>query len=919
MKFGRLVSISFVFALWIASAFAQTGGVLSGGAGPGSYIFNVSDFSGGNHPFRNFVKVMVQNPAPTFAWPAILNNDGYPQSTPSALVSHQITIPSTTSVYSGNWVIKWTGTAGASGRSGMRLTPGSGSLTLVSDPGSCVQANNAAGMFFTGTDCRVVFTPPAAQTSFNFDWINTGTISGVLTGNLGPMTGLTIVRADQEAGLDAGDPWNPDYITMLGPNDGTPLVPPLQAKGLNPGVLRFLAWANINSSNRASYNYEVPNFISYRVDQYPTSAWAGTASFSADAYTIAAPSGWAGLVDGATVQFFTTSANTTTTPVANVGGTGNIVIQSSSLNQQFISVISAGSIAANSNNTLVYSAKMNVWTLRQKGLSPTTPYSMQIALCNKLKKPCWLQLPHRIDNASVCSMAAAWSTQLNAPLKLFLEFDNEEGTTGFAFEQTSYGQTVGANGYGFPNPAFPIGLHNYYALKTRTLFPIFTGCWTGGSNRIVRVGAALIFQPVSNVASIRFGGGNQTYSAAGLYTTGVTSASITGSIAVNADGTYGAKFGTLTVSSTISGSVQLGQTITCSGCAANTQIVAFRSGATWVVSNPTVVSSTAMSLASGAIVTNYTTAPDRPIDYYDTTSIAMYWVGPNVPQVNSTGDGNYIVLQTSKPVTAITNFNPGRVTCTGSAYSNGDRVALPSVGGMTQLAGAYTTVLAVSGDSFDLSNTVDSNGSAISSDTTSYGAWTSGGSCQRVVPGLNDALLNAAANYANGSPALIASALSWYENDIRSGTRLDSNGTPQLGNGTLLYFQAGTGGISSFKAWQDSITVPFNKPFDAYEGGYSGIAITTPTGSKLGLTGAQITQINNFRVGFKNSDNFRQVTNDIALLTLTFTHFRSPSWLSEVGLVNGVPSEWALFSGDLYSAPYKSFTGVANFNSGLAP
>ena len=75
----------------------------------------------------------------------------------------------------------------------------------------------------------------------------------------------------------------------------------------------------------------------------------------------------------------------------------------------------------------------------------------------------------------------------------------------------------------------------------------------------------------------------------------------------------------------------------------------------------------------------------------------------------------------TKTITAITQANPGKVTAVGHGYSNGDRVLLSAIVGMTQLNGVRATVTVVDVDNF-----------TIGIDTTAYTAYSSAGTAQKV-------------------------------------------------------------------------------------------------------------------------------------------------------------------------------------------
>lgn len=86
-----------------------------------------------------------------------------------------------------------------------------------------------------------------------------------------------------------------------------------------------------------------------------------------------------------------------------------------------------------------------------------------------------------------------------------------------------------------------------------------------------------------------------------------------------------------------------------------------------------------------------------------------------------------IIVESSKPISAITKANPGVVTSTAHGYSDGDEVFLNEVGGMTQLNGRPFVVDNATANTFTLE---DVFGNAV--DTTNYTTYTSGGIAERV-------------------------------------------------------------------------------------------------------------------------------------------------------------------------------------------
>lgn len=80
-----------------------------------------------------------------------------------------------------------------------------------------------------------------------------------------------------------------------------------------------------------------------------------------------------------------------------------------------------------------------------------------------------------------------------------------------------------------------------------------------------------------------------------------------------------------------------------------------------------------------------------------------------------------ILTNTAQSITSISQANPGVVTKVTHGYSNGDRLYLSSMLGMTQLANREVVVTNATANTFEL---YDSDGLAIN--TTGYGAFTSG-------------------------------------------------------------------------------------------------------------------------------------------------------------------------------------------------
>ena len=85
------------------------------------------------------------------------------------------------------------------------------------------------------------------------------------------------------------------------------------------------------------------------------------------------------------------------------------------------------------------------------------------------------------------------------------------------------------------------------------------------------------------------------------------------------------------------------------------------------------------------------------------------------------------VVESGFSVTGITNANPAVATIPGHNYSVGQTIFISGVLGMTQIDGRYFDVLAVAGNNVTLGTL---NGANL--DSTAFGAYTSGGTAQRV-------------------------------------------------------------------------------------------------------------------------------------------------------------------------------------------
>ena len=971
---GRVVALFLVLSG--ATAFAQIA-QFSGGKGAGNWVMNLSYAQERSYPFINVMKLctgfgnpnLTNIPTPWDFMP-YLDDNGYIQKDATALPTNLSCGIRIAPEYVGSYVIRWVGTIGSGGVSGINISPNISSITTDSK-NPCFVSNTGAGLALSGTDCEVTFTP-AGATEFSITFFT----SAATPINA---TNIAIVRSDQLALYDAGEIYNPDYLAYR--------------LSINEGIIRFLAWSCVNDCNRARYEYSQPvasmtygNQLGISHYKSPTVTWDS----ATDTYTASAPPSWTGsLRDRETIIFYTptaaisgnitgttltvtairngdplvvgmtisgtgvTAATTITALGTGVGGTGTYTVNNSHAGTGAISMAAsannnsttpklnvAGSgdgviktqnvnaytqmgnkIISGTYNVLIWNTSLDAWMWSSGGFFYEIPLSVRIALCNKLAKSCWLELPHQYTLDSIAPWATQIATELNPLLTAYIELSNEIGTNDAAFSQTAWSNSM-ALARGWPQA----DLMAWYSYFARELMGIATSVWPANGPSLQRVCAALVFQAQSTVANIRFAGQQATVDANDFFTTGTTSITATAS----QSGT------TMTVTGSPSGTIKVGMKLL------GVPIIGYNSGTggagTYTMASSQTVSSGSQTLTPGgsglAVAKDYSVAPDRLIDYCDVTSMAdLYYRGPGTP-VNTQSSGwlQSTDTQTALTITAITNTDPARVTATNaeSTYSNGDRVFLNSgIGGLTRLRSTWATVSSLGDDGVDtfrLATCADNNGTAISCDTTSDPVYTGGGGTQRLNPYLLPPVLQAIDDYASGDAQRMTSALRWFDNDIRFGTRPDANtGAPVVP--TFGTFQSITNITNSWIATVGAIPGRENLPIVRYEGAYDGYFLTDTLIGRAGISTAYKQASADLVTGWRNSDLARQNVNDLALLVVSLGPPGSkPAWLSDVTIQTGTTTNcpgafgcnwvnWGLTPGGLYGTSYKTLNGLANSNA----
>jgi hypothetical protein len=390
--------------------------------------------TGGDYPFLNALKT-----AQSWAWinnanspvtPDVLDGNGYPTTILNTGVYTVFYVPPQAS-RPGNYVITWDGNGTI--YCGMANTLVSGSKTSTTGSG------------------RYVFSTTASRFVVGISSIGSPAISN-----------MKVYHIDDEPDVLAGNVFGAKFKQRI-----------LEAKF---GVIRFLNWQLGNTTNFTTWATRKPTtYVFYSGSEFRSSLYAGTTTNVGNAYSAAAPSGWTGLVDKATVHvLFNASATQSGTCSLNVGGTGDINI----LNE------SSGALSTGSNSypvastfqslaTLVYDAALNAWIKQggdvaygSVGLNGGVPPEMMVQLCAEVGAH-----PYFVAPPLACTPMTNWHAQLatycknNGPSWMVPRFEgpNELWNTKAGFFQTGYANAI-ATAYGWG-----ADYHNWYGRAISTI------------------------------------------------------------------------------------------------------------------------------------------------------------------------------------------------------------------------------------------------------------------------------------------------------------------------------------------------------------------------------------------------------------------------------------------------------------------
>ncbi len=365
--------------------------------------------------------------------PSSLSTLGYPiVSGAAGQVYTTFTIPSAAD-RPGDWRLRWTGTA-----------------TLnVTGLGSTGSATNGDFTFSPGT------TNPVLQ-------ITAGT----------NLTNVEMFHEDDEALVDAGEVFNTKFLDTLA--------------YLNPGVIRFMDWQWNNTSNVSQWAHRKPlNYATYADHEFRASAYAGVTTNSGEAYSVAAPPAWGGLVHGALVIVKFNATGSTDSPTLNVGGTGAKTIrdQTGYTLQSSTRYPTSGKMG-----TLIYSAAQDVWMKRGgdtfKGdwfIENGPPIETMLRLCEEVGAHPWFCPPCYTCDTHEWLTGLATYVEANAPSWMIPRYEvapNETWNGGGGFHGTYYAKKQGAAYWGLSADGIE-GMHNWVgrsaSLGGQALSTVYSG------------------------------------------------------------------------------------------------------------------------------------------------------------------------------------------------------------------------------------------------------------------------------------------------------------------------------------------------------------------------------------------------------------------------------------------------------------
>lgn len=430
--------------------------------------------------FKNLALTLMSfQSAPGYAYPAILDANGYPTSKPVNNIYGLIKFPSNFTPGT-QMVLKWKGTGS------VQLGRGAPGFTVVSG-GNFVTGATAFNLNVVGTNPRVVFnfvSSTPASVSFAF----------MAGGNFSAMSDLVLCRLSDEAAIDAvtapEQMFSDDYVATY--------------TTLRPTVVRPMGWTNPNGGNVSQLRYVASwrSSINISSQRWAPGAWAGTTS-GVDTYTCAAqPDATKVYVDGEMLHVQFGQANTSTNVTINSGGRGAtpVLLGTGGATGQPIPV---GKITANSLATLTYDDVLKAFMWQPEGQTPCIPYELQIAFANRVGANFWCNLPGYVNDESAKAIVAMVRDRLRVGATAYFEYGNEIWNN--AFPATRWAAAKGA-ALGFPADNNR-QIYGWYALRTRQIMGLATSTWAPRATwQLRRVMAFQAFGSPQGTSIYRFQG-----------------------------------------------------------------------------------------------------------------------------------------------------------------------------------------------------------------------------------------------------------------------------------------------------------------------------------------------------------------------------------------------------------------------------
>lgn len=426
--------------------------------------------------FKNLCKSLssIQSKA-DYAYPAILDENGYPKSSPTYHILGQISHP-TNLTPSTQMVLKWTGTGA------VQLGRGAPGFTIVSGA-SFVSGSAAYNLSVAGTNPRVVFT-------YNGSMPLTVTFYFLAGFQFSGMGNLVYCRLSDENALDTATTpevmFDDNYVAAY--------------QTLKARVFRPMQMTNPNFGNvsQARYIANWKTSLNYGSARWVPGAWAGSTSGTNNYTCSRQPDGTARYVDGEMIQLQFVAPNSSTAVTVNSGGRGAVLVALPGGQPLAVGLIQANSLA-----TLTYDAGLNKFLWQPDGQTACVPFELQVAFANRIGAHIWCNLPHYLDDTSIKSIATMVRDRLAPTAMAYFEYGNE--IWNFGFLGTGWAMARGA-ALGFPSDNNR-QLHGWYGLRVRQIMSIITAAWAPRPlSQLKRTIAFQAFGPLLQTTAYRFEG-----------------------------------------------------------------------------------------------------------------------------------------------------------------------------------------------------------------------------------------------------------------------------------------------------------------------------------------------------------------------------------------------------------------------------